>query len=120
MEAEIRNAVIESTSLGYEDHGIFTAILHLDYGGAGQGFGLYALDAYDKENDCRKGTAYGMEFIIRTMRVVGVKNWEELEGKHIRAKANWNKVVAIGHFLEDNWFNPDEDLKDFIDEDNND
>ena len=40
-QGEIRNAVIQSTMLGYEDHGILTCFLHLDYSGAGQGFGGY-------------------------------------------------------------------------------
>ena len=32
-------AKIESTHLGYEDHGILTAHLYVDYGGSHQGIG---------------------------------------------------------------------------------
>jgi len=108
---ETRNATIKSTMLGYEDHGIFTAILNLDYGGAGQGFGLCFLDAYNDKTKEREGTAFGMQFIIEVMKVVGVESWESLKGKHCRVKADYEKVHAIGHFLKDEWFSP-QDLYD--------
>lgn len=81
-------AKIAAVSLGYEDHGIFTLMLHLDYGHSGQGAGGYTLDTpvhKDGKFKGRRGTAYGMEWIIRTMRAVGVKDWSELKGKTILA-----------------------------------
>ena len=66
MSREIVNARIRSTTLGVEDHGIFTAWLNLDYGGSGQGFGGWALDGKPVKRDAhsrRPGTAYGCEFI---------------------------------------------------------
>jgi hypothetical protein len=112
---EIKNAVIEGTMLGYEDHGILTCMLHLNYGGSGQGFGGYALDSYDG-ND-RIGTAYGMEFVRRILKTVGVEKWEDLKRKHVRVKAEWGKVHSIGHIIEDIWFTPVDDMKDFIKKD---
>jgi hypothetical protein len=44
VEYEMELATIVSTSLGREDHGIFTFMLDLDYGGSGQGAGGYALN----------------------------------------------------------------------------
>lgn len=100
---EIQNAIIESTSLGYEGHGIMTCFLYLKYGGSSaQGFGGYNL----------KGE-FGMKFIEEVLKIVGVDSWEKLPGKYIRVKyeGKWNSpITAIGNMLEDNWFNP-KDLK---------
>ena len=110
---EIKNATITRTMLGVEDHGIFTFMLTLDYGGSGQGAGGYALDEFvgDKGGGRgrRVGTAYGMDLIIAVLKVVGVEKWEDLKGEHIRVKAEHSKVHAIGHFLNDEWL----DFKEF-------
>ena len=108
---EIRNALIKSTMLGMEDHGIMSCMLHLNYGGSGQGFGGYAFDQWDEGLKARVGSPYGMEFIKRIISTVGVETWEKLPGSHIRVEATWGKVIRIGHYLEDKWFNPEEDLK---------
>jgi len=100
---EIRNATINSTMLGVEDHGIMTFNLNLDYGNLNQGAGGYALDQYDETQKKRVGSALGMEMIMQLMKVVGVEKWEDLKGKNIRVQSSWNKVHAIGHFLKDEW-----------------
>lgn len=106
-----KNALIQSVTLGYEDHGILTCYLTLWYGdSSGQGFGGYALDAFNKEVGERFGTAYGMEFIKSILDTVGVKAWEDLPGRNIRVKAENNKVYAIGNIIEDTWFEPKKDL----------
>jgi hypothetical protein len=74
---------IRKTMLGYEDHGIFTLSLDMDYGGTEQGAGGYCLDQYDKSVERRVGTAYGHEFIIRTLKAVGARKWEDVAGKTI-------------------------------------
>jgi hypothetical protein len=113
MTIEERNALIKSTEITW-NHGCLTCWLHLDYGGAQQGFGGYALDRYDKTNDCRVGTVYGMEFIQRIMSTVGA-SWEKLPGKHCRARIyDDGRIHAIGHIIHDQWFNPEEDLKEFF------
>ena len=116
MNREIKNAEIESTMLGYEDHGILTCFLHLNYGGSGQGFGGYGLDAYDKASDTRKGTAYGIAFIRHILDVLEVSTWEELKGKYCRADASFGKVYGVGHLLKDKWFYPEKDLVEYIQE----
>ena len=105
---ETKNALIESTFLGWEDHRIFTCFLYLKYDGGGQGFGGYALDTYDEALKRRKGTAQGAEFIARVLETVGVDSWEKLPGKFVRVVASWTKVKSIGHIIEDKWFSPEE------------
>lgn len=95
---EVINAKIESTMLGFEDHGLFTFWLRLDYGGGGQGFGGYVL-----------GKSYTTDIITGILKTVGVDNWEDLKGQHIRVEKGigFNGIILrIGHFLEDKWFDP--------------
>lgn len=70
MATEERLARIESTTLGPEDHGIFTAMVHLDYGGAAQGAGGY---------DLRHSDA-AMKFVAGVLRVCNVDRWEKVPG----------------------------------------
>ena len=103
-----KNAIIKSTMLGGEDHGIMTFWLHLDFGGTGQGYGGYGLDAPLKRDGKfirRIGTAFGLEAIMRVLAVVGVHKWEDLKGKHIRVNKTkeWGEIISIGHIIEDEW-----------------
>lgn len=100
---ETKNAKITSTMLGIEDHGILSFMLHLDYGGGGQGAGGWALDTWSEADDRRIGHACGSEVILRICATVGVSKWEDLPGKHIRVKADHSKVHAIGHITDDRW-----------------
>ena len=101
-EIETKNARIKGTHLGQEDHGIFTALLHLDYDGAGQSFGGYALDKPDKESG-RLGTEFGCQFIMEVLDTLEVEAWEKLPGTPIRVRASFGKVYAIGHFIKNKW-----------------
>ena len=83
---ELVPAFIERTTLGFEDHGVFTGVLHLDYGSSRQGAGMMILDSRESDEDStRRGTAFGLDWIIRVIQVVGVDAWEELRGKQIYA-----------------------------------
>jgi hypothetical protein len=105
MNREIKNARIESTSLGFDR--VFSCWLHLDYGGSGQGFGGYCL--WNLNNSA--SATWGAEFIERILNTVGVQYWEELKGKHIRVDAEkFGKIHGIGHYLKDDWFYPQKDL----------
>lgn len=108
-DIETKNAKIESTMLGMEDHGILTCFLTVVYDkSCHQGFGGYTLDRFDKAMDRRIGTAYGMEFISRIMQTIGVEKWEDLKGKYCRIRGNSVKIYEIGHITDDVWFSPDE------------
>jgi hypothetical protein len=92
-------AKVTSTMLGYEDHGILTAYLQLDFGGSGQAAGGYGFDEYDRENDRRVAGACGMEFVAGVIRACGVDRWEKVAGRTviaIRDTAGWNgKVIGL-------------------------
>lgn len=92
---EIKNARIESTMLGYEDHGLLTCSITLDYGGALQGFGGYCL-----------GDVFTDQWIKGVLKCVGVETWEKLKGVYVRAQIEDGRITAIGHILEDKWFKP--------------
>lgn len=105
LSGEIKNARIERTMLGTEDHGIFTSMLYVDYGGSGQGIGGYCLDTYigERGKGMRVGTRMGMAFIMRILEVVGVDSWERLIGAYIRVRSSHEKVYAIGNLLREDW-----------------
>jgi hypothetical protein len=98
-KTEIRNAKITHTFLGREDHGIMTCFLHLDYGGAGQGFGGYNFNSK---------TFYGMHFIQEILNTLGVDTWEELPGTCLRVESDYGRIYRIGHLIEDKWFRPED------------
>ncbi len=112
---EERNARITAVTLEIEDHGILTCHITTEFRGGCQSFGGYALDAYDADKKKRVGSAWGMEFIRRVLETVGVDSLDGLKGKTIRTRGNWSKISAIGHIIDDKWFDPGEDLKDLRD-----
>lgn len=104
----IKNAIIHSTMLGREDHGIMTFMITVKFDKCvACGIGGYALDGYDRESDRRVFTAAGLEAISKILEVAGVDKWEDLPGKHIRFKDNgWGSTIdEIGHIIDDKWFN---------------
>lgn len=91
---EVKNAKIKSTFFGFEDHGIFTFFLNLEYGSSGQGAGGYGLGEFTEK------------LIQRILLVCGVNSWEELPGKFIRVKADGGRVYEIGNILNTSlWLN---------------
>jgi hypothetical protein len=85
---------ITDTSLGMEDHGIFTFMIMLDFGGKGQGYGGYCLDDR-KWVGVTRGTGAGA--IITLLESVGVSNWEDLKGKPVWAYRDdpFGSITAI-------------------------
>ncbi len=108
MKTEIHNAQIKSTMLGYEDHGILTAMLDVEWAGGGIGFGGYRLDSPKGDDTELQGVS--IDYIKEIMRVVGVSRWEDLQGKYIRIETEgWGgRALAIGNLMSDEWFRPKE------------
>lgn len=80
---DTETARVEYFKLGYEDHGILTFWVGLNYKGSGQGFGGYALDSYDKKSEKRCGSIFGSEVILRLLRCFNVDDIGEIKGKPI-------------------------------------
>jgi len=83
------------------------------YGDGGQRFGGHALDNYDKVRECRVGSAYGTEYILRIMKTLKVYDLFNLKGTPIRVDASTSEIFGIGHFIEDKWFYPSDLLKEY-------
>lgn len=98
-------ATISRTTLGEEDHGILTTYLMTEWSGGGQGFGGYALDEYDKELKKRIPTAYGLDFIVKVMWAVGVREWESLKGQKViilhDAEDRYGSIKGLAHITNE-------------------
>lgn len=99
---------IRATRLGYEDHGILTADITVEWPGGGVSVGGYCLDQNDKDRGrgSRKGTAYGLDHIIRILEVVGVSKWESLVGQKVIVLFNGTSVwgaqsVGLAHATDE-------------------
>lgn len=109
-EVEEKNAIIESVSLTTSERGLLTSYLGLDYGGAGQGFGGYALYLPKSWTHHDPAHPFAGHFIFRVLEIAGVEDWSKLPGRTVRVKASHCKVHAIGHIVKDDWFDPEKDF----------
>jgi hypothetical protein len=114
-ESVILNAVIESASISKADHGLLSAWLHLDFGGSGQGFGGYSLYLPKSFTHHDLNINFAGHFIFRVLEIAGVDEWEKLAGRTIRVRKvdRWGTILAIGHIVKDDWFDPSADFAPF-------
>lgn len=108
----IKNAVIKSTQLTTEAHGMLSAWLILDYGETSQGFGGYVL-YLPKSFDHHKLESVAGHFIFRCIEIAGVTEWERLTGRTIRVDltSEFGDILGIGHIIKDDWFYPKKDFE---------
>jgi hypothetical protein len=99
---ETCNAVITGASLTIADHGVLSSFVSLSFSGGGQGFGGYALSVLE----IPKGPNYAGIWIVRVLQIAGVTEWDQLRGKTVRIRHEHSKVHAIGHIIEEDWFDP--------------
>lgn len=106
----IHNVLIKRATLGTSDSPVFTAWLHLEGPGWGQGFGGYALDVWSEKDKERVPHVSCGIFLSGVMRAVNVQSWEDVPGKYIRVEKRDGLIVAIGHIVNDVWFWPKQEL----------
>jgi hypothetical protein len=99
---------IKGTRLGNEDHGILTAWVDCAGDRSGIGVGGYSLDDPVKVDDSivREPTAYGLDFLVQVMKVVGVSYWEKLPGNHVvvlfEREGSWGQTACgIANVVDD-------------------
>lgn len=102
---KIENARITDVSLNMEDHGVLTSDLILDGGGWGARYGGYVLGKGYLGAEKFKGSAAGMESIMRIMDVVGCSEFTHMKNMYVRvaSKDCGSMVKIIGNILEDKW-----------------
>lgn len=106
---KIENAQITSIDLSMEDHGCLTLSMALEGAGWGCVYGGYCLgNGYLGASEF-KGSAKGLEYIMRIMDTVGVSKFQDLKGKYVRvASKGWGEIIKIiGHITKDQWFDPE-------------
>lgn len=112
----IENAEISSTALGvkHTDHGILSFGIFTEYDGGGQSYGQLVLDTYDAEKKERVPTDLAAGLLLAVDAVFGV-DWEDLKGQHCRVARDkdYGPILAIGHFLKDEWLWYDETANEF-------
>lgn len=78
---EVEVATVEEFHLGYEDHGIFTALIRFAGRSWGQALSPMSLDEYDGVEQRRYGTAFGMDYIIECTKQIGSP--EQARGRRV-------------------------------------
>lgn len=101
----ICNAVITSATLRQERGFILDSWVTVDYGGSAQGFGGFAL-YISKEGSHHNVQSPAGHWFWRVMEIAGVEDWARVVGKAIRCRIEGGRIVAIGHIIKDDWFDP--------------
>lgn len=94
LHAEIGK--IESTMLGYEDHGILTAYISFRFASSGQSAGGMMFSWRPRGEKERFADA-GMAFVSGVLRACGVDCWEKLVGRTVFAlrEESYGKIIGI-------------------------
>lgn len=105
----IKNAVIEFADVTLDRDYFLCAWLGLKFEDYHQNFGGYVLGKVDDDFSMSTGNYAGI-FMMQCLKIGGAESFSKLKGKPIRVKTDtkWNSPIrAIGHFIKDEWFNPD-------------
>jgi hypothetical protein len=112
---QIGNSQIESADLSMEICGSLDMTLYLS-GQVNVCFGGYVLGKgyLNAPDDFWKGSAAGLEYIMRIMDVVGVESFQDLKGKYVRVahKGLGSSVKIIGNITKEKWFDAESFFKD--------
>ena len=131
-------ATVESTTLGYEGHGILSCYLGLKTEDGGVSVGGHALDipifqtstgeyvrsrpGGEENLKCefigRFGSAYGMTFVKRLIDTLGVESWEKLVGQKCIALFDgsmWgSRSIGVAHLTDSKKFFIFSELRDEV------
>jgi hypothetical protein len=95
LHAEI--AKVESTFLGYEDHGILTAYIQLSGGSWGQSAGGLMFSWRPRGGEGEQFSEAGMAFVSGVLRACGVDTWEKVKGRTVFAlrEQRFDKIIGL-------------------------
>jgi len=112
---KIGNCLIESADLSMKNCCCLDMSLMLS-GQVNVCFGGYCLGKgyLGAKDDFWKGSAAGLEYIMRIMDVVGVESFQDLKGKYVRVahKGLGSSVKIIGNITKEKWFDAESFFKD--------
>lgn len=103
----IENVQIKAIKLTFADHGVLTLELCLEGNGWGCNFGGYVLGHGSLGAKEFKGSANGLEAIMRIMDTIGVTDLFAAKGMLVRAAFRGRgatTVEYIGNLIKDKWF----------------
>jgi len=96
------NGRIKSSFLGFEQ-GMFTVHLYIETAHGTWGWGHYEIDNWDSKTQSRHGSEFGVDVLVRLLKVAGVNNWNDLVGKYVRILVKDNLIYSIGNIIQDEW-----------------
>lgn len=103
MSRGISNATVESVSLQIDRGFAVTIWLNVKHESGSQGFGGYCLAHVDRDP-----SPHLAAWVVGLMRLFGVERWEDIAGKPCRVDSDFGRIYRVGHFLKDEWFDPEE------------
>ena len=103
---KIKNAKVIHVDLSMEDHGVICLDMTLEGNGWGVVFGGVVLGQGYVGAKKFKGSAAGMEYIMRIMDTLDSRKFNDMVGKYVRIATNGlgNPVKIIGNIIDDKWF----------------
>ena len=110
QEEEIKNAVIKSAILTLDSPVGIGIDVNLSYGNnTEQNFGGFCLYNKEYKGEQPQHNFLGY-YITRLLEIADVYSFEKLKGRPVRVRGTYLKVSAIGHFLNDDWFDPSKEF----------
>lgn len=106
---EVCNAVISAATLRQERGFMLDSWIQVDYGDSGQGFGGFAL-YIGRSGAHHRVESFAGHWLWRVMEIAGCEDWEHVVGKAIRCRVEDGRILAIGHIIKDDWFEPAADF----------
>lgn len=110
MKDQVMNAKIESTRIGNDDHGSLDIYVFVDHECGHQGFGGWAL-YLPKGFTHHEMNSIAGHHLWRIMEIADVETWDKLPGEAIRVRIENGFIVAIGHIVKEDWYEPRIDFK---------